>query len=155
MRTVAALATLALAAACTHPGWDGDQALSRTFSNPADTLVYAAARALTAHGYTPRIVNGKLLVTLPREVPQYARPVSTHPETDPNSWVVEVRVTPESFRAGNTLAVAAYMVPRASSEPTDTTTKRTSVPVTSAQPQLFQEVQRIANWITEELQKSP
>lgn len=89
MRRFAVVAVV-LFAACSRYGWTGTQELSRPVSAPADTMLYAAARALRAHGYEPRIVNGQMVVTLPKPAPQYTRPVSTNPEMDGDDWVIQV-----------------------------------------------------------------
>lgn len=150
MRRLAVVAMLA-AAGCAHYGWNGTQELSRSVPAPADSLVYAAARALRAHGYEPRIVNGQLLVTVPHAVPQYTRPVSTNPEMDGDSWVIQVQAEPNNFRAGSTLKVSAFIVPKAAMTASgDSVRQRAAIPVDSRRPDLMREVQRVGDWIVEE-----
>lgn len=148
MRRLVVLALLA-ATACARYSWQGNQELSRSMPAPADSLVYAAARALRAHGYEPRIVNGQLLVTLPHAVPQYTRPVSTNPEMDGDSWVIQVQAVPNTLHAGSTLKVAAFIVPRAAATPADSSVKRQAIPVTDKRPELLRELERVGNWIVD------
>ncbi len=151
MRRLGVVAVLAAVAACAHYGWDGTQELSRAIPAPADSLVYAAARALRAHGYEPRIVNGQLLVTMPHAVPQYTRPVSTNPEMDGDSWVIQVQAEPNSLRAGSTLKISAFIVPKAAMTTTgDSVRQRQAIPVDSRRPDLMREVQRVGDWIVQE-----
>ena len=141
------------AAACAHYGWDGTQELSRSMPAPADSLVYAAARALRAHGYEPRIVNGQLLVTMPHAVPQYTRPVSTNPEMDGDSWVIQVQAEPNTLRAGSTIKISAFIVPKAATTTTgDSARQRQAIPVDETRPDLMREVQRVGDWIVQETQ---
>lgn len=150
MRRLAVVAVLA-AAGCAHYGWNGTQELSRSVPAPADSLVYAAARALRAHGYEPRIVNGQLLVTVPHAVPQYTRPVSTNPEMDGDTWVIQVQAEPNNFRAGSTLKVSAFIVPKAAmTAGGDSVRQRQAIPVDSRRPDLMREVQRVGDWIVQE-----
>ena len=145
-----AIVVLALTAtACARMTWQGDRAISRDVSSQPDSLLVAAAQALRDHGYDARIVNNTTIVTAPKQVPQYQRPVSTAADTVPSSWVVEVKVAPNQLRAGSRLQLAAYLVPRIAEMPTDTMTRRPTIPVTSNQPVLFTEVERIGNWIIE------
>jgi len=58
-------------------------------------------------------------------------------------------VIQNQLRAGSTVAVSAFLVPRASEKASDTTQKRNALPVSSNQPALMQEVERIGNWIVE------
>lgn len=156
MRRLGVVAVFAAVAACAHYGWDGNQELSRSMPAPADSLVYVAARALRAHGYEPRIVNGQLLVTMPHPVPQYTRPVSTNPELDGDSWVIQVQAEPNSLRAGSTLKVSAFIVPKAASTTSgDSVRQRQAIPVDSRRPDLMREVQRVGDWIVEESKTKP
>lgn len=156
MRRLAVAAVVAAVAACAHYGWDGTQELSRSLPAPADSLVYAAARALRAHGYEPRIVNGQLLVTVPHAVPQYIRPVSTNPEMDGDSWVIQVQAAPNEFRAGSTLKISAFIVPKAAATASgDSVRQRQAIPVDSSRPDLMREVQRVGDWIVEESNAKP
>jgi hypothetical protein len=136
-----------LGAGCARMTWQGDQTLSRDVSSPSDSVLVAAVQALREHGYDARIVGNQTIVTAPKAVPQFTRPVSTAADTLPDSWVVQVNVAPNNVRAGSTLSVSAFLIPRASERASDTTVKRLSVPVTSSQPVLMQEVERIGNWI--------
>jgi hypothetical protein len=145
----AIVAFIVLTSACAHMSWEGDRTLSRDVSAQPDTLLVAAAQALRDHGYDARIINNTTIVTAPKLVPQYQRPVSTAGDTLANSWFVEVRVAPNQLRSGSRLQLAAYLVPRVSEMPVDTLTKRPAIPVTSGQPTLFTEVERIGNWIVE------
>lgn len=154
MRRLAVFALLT-ALGCAHAGWQGDQQLSRSVPAPADSLVYAAARALRAHGYEPRIVNGQLLVTLPHAVPQYTRPVSTNPEMDGDSWVLQVQATPNQLRAGSTLTLSAFIVPKAAASPGDSSVQRKAIPVTADRPELMREVQRVGDWIVSAANSKP
>ena len=77
------LLSVALVAACAAPpSWQGTQSITRTLAGRPDSVVAAATRALSAHGYTPLRVDSTFVVTAPHELPQYARPVSTAPDTD-------------------------------------------------------------------------
>lgn len=149
------IVAVVLAAACNRYGWEGTQELSRPVAAPADSVLYAAARALRAHGYEPRIVNGQMVVTLPKAAPQYTRPVSTNPETDGDTWVIQVQTEPNSFRTGSTIKVAGFILPRASQQPSDSSRRRNMIPVTSSRPELLREVERIGNWILDETHKKP
>lgn len=153
MRRIVVLAVLL--AACNHYGWTGTQELSRPVSAPADTMLYAAARALRAHGYEARIVNGQMVMTLPKAAPQYTRPVSTNPELDGDQWVIQVQTEPNSFRTGSTLKVSAFLLPKASQTPGDSVRQRNAIPVDSSRPELLREVERVGNWIVEEAAKKP
>ena len=138
-----------LGAGCARMSWQGDQTLSRDVASPSDSVLVAAVQALREHGYDARIVGNQTIITSPKAVPQFTRPVSTAADTMPDSWIVQVNVAPNNVRAGTTLSVSAFLVPRASERASDTTTKRLSVPVNSSQPVLMQEVERIGNWIIE------
>jgi hypothetical protein len=147
------LAVLALSAACARISWEGNQTLARDVPAVADTLLIAAAEALRAHGYDARIIDNTTIITAPKEVPQYQRPVSTAADTVPSSWVIHVTVEQNTMRAGSRLAVTGFLVPRDSERMvTDTAVMRSSLPVTSRQPQLLSEVERIGNWIVEAAQ---
>ncbi len=154
MRRLAVVVLLA-AVGCAHYGWEGNQEISRAMPAPADSLVYAAARALRAHGYEPRIMNGQLLVTLPHAVPQYTRPVSTNPEMDGDSWVLQVQAEPNQLRAGSTLKISAFIVPKAATARSDSARQRQAIPVTSDRPDLMREVQRVGDWIVAESKAKP
>jgi len=145
----ALIAVALLTSACARMTWEGDRMLSRDVSAQPDTLLVAAAQALREHGYDARIINNNTIVTAPKLVPQYQRPVSTAADTVASSWIVQVRVSPNQTRSGSRLQLEAYLVPRISEMPTDTATKRNAIPVTSGQPTLFTEVERIGNWIVE------
>jgi|SRR5689334_20888660 len=138
-----------LGTACARLSWTGNQTLSRDVAAPSDTILVAAVQALRAHGYDARIVGNQTIVTAPKAVPQYTRPVSTAPDTMPNTWILQVDVIQNQLRAGSTLAVSAFLIPRASEKSTDTTQKRNAVPVNSTNPALMQEVERVGNWIIE------
>ena len=145
-------ATVVLAlftAGCASMNWEGNRTLSRDVSQQPDSLLVAAAQALRDHGYDARIVNNTTIVTAPKQVPMYQRPVSTAADTVPSSWFVQVQVKPNQLRAGSRLQLEAYLIPRIAEMPTDTTTKRSAIPVTASQPALFTEVERIGNWIIE------
>jgi len=145
-----ALVVLAvLLAGCARMTWEGNRALSRDVAAQPDSLLIAAAQTLRDHGYDARIINKSTIITAPKQVPQYQRPVSTAADTVPSSWVVQISVSPNQLRAGSRLQLEAFLVPRVSEMPTDTTTKRAAIPQTSDQPVLFTEVQRIGNWIIE------
>lgn len=149
MRRVIVVALALSSAACARMTWEGNRTLARDVSAQPDSLLVAAAQALRDHGYDARIVDNSTIVTAPKQVPMYQRPVSTAADTVPSSWFVEVRVTPNQLRAGSRLQLAAYLIPRISEMPTDTTAKRSAIPVTAQQPTLFTEVERIGNWIIE------
>lgn len=145
------LVLLALAAsACTRPQWQGEQALTRTITVPPARAVAAATRALKAHGYQPLAMDTLLLATAPHDLPQYARTVSTAPDTLPQQWVLEVMVAPTMQADQSRVTVAGYLVPRSAATPHDTATSTRGILITSADPRLFAEVQRVGNWIVEE-----
>jgi hypothetical protein len=143
------LALALLGTACARLTWQGTQTLSRDVSAPSDSVLVAAVQALRDHGYDARIVGNQTIVTAPKAVPQFTRPVSTAADTMPDSWILQVDVQPNQLRAGTTLAVSAFLIPRASQRSADTTQKRLALPVNSSQPVLMQEVERIGNWIVE------
>lgn len=134
---------------CARMSWQGDQTLSRDIGSPSDSVLVAAVQTLREHGYDARIVGNQTIVTAPKAVPQFTRPVSTAADTLPDSWIVQVNVAPNNVRSGSTVSVSAFLVPRASERATDTTTKRLALPVNSSQPVLMQEVERIGNWIVD------
>jgi hypothetical protein len=138
-----------MTAGCARMTWEGNRTLSRDVSAQPDSLLVAAAQALRDHGYDARILNNNTIITAPKQVPQYQRPVSTAADTVPSSWVVQIRVEPNQLRSGSRLQLDAFLVPRISEKATDTLAKRPAIPVTSQQPVLFTEVERIGNWIVE------
>lgn len=138
-----------LGTGCARLSWQGNQTISRDVAAPSDTILIAAVQALREHGYDARIVGNQTIVTAPKAVPQFTRPVSTAADTLPDSWIVQVDVMQNQLRAGSTVAVSAFLVPRASEKSADTTQKRNALPVSSSQPVLMQEVERIGNWIVE------
>ena len=136
-----------LGTACARLSWTGNQTLSHDVSYPSDSVLVAAVQALREHGYDARIVGNQTIVTTPKAVPQFTRPVSTAADTMPDSWVLQVDVVPNQMRAGTTLSVTAFLVPRAAERGGDSTMKRLTTPVNSTQPTLMQEVERVGNWI--------
>lgn len=138
-----------LVSACTRPQWQGEQALTRTITVPPTQAMSAASRALRAHGYQPLAMDTLMLATAPHDVPQYVRTLSTAPDTLPQQWVLEVQVAPTMQPNESQLTVAGYLVPRSATTPHDTVTSTRGVLVTSTDPRLFAEVQRVGNWIVE------
>lgn len=152
MRPTLLLAALALSA-CTTPQWQGDQALTRTITATPTQVAAAAKRALQSHGYQALSMDTLMLATAPHDVPQYARLVSTRPDTLPQQWILEVQVAPTLQANESRVTVAGYLVPRAASTPHDTVITSRGVLITSTDPRLFAEVQRVGNWIVEEMRK--
>lgn len=143
------LLVLVLAISCARMSWEGDRTLSRDVQAAPDSLMLIAAQTLREHGYDVRMVEDGSIVTAPKAIPQYSRPVSTAPDTMPSKWVLQLRVSPNTIRSGSRLSVTGFLVPRASERATDTTQARATVPVTSDQPELFRELERVGNWIVE------
>lgn len=144
------VAILVLFTACARATWEGNQTLARDVAWQPDSLLLTAAQALREHGYDARIVDNTTIITAPKALPVYERPVSTAADTLPASWVLRVRVEPNAFRAGSRLAVTGFLVPRESERMTDTTITRYTTPISeSREPRLFTEIERVGNWILE------
>lgn len=144
------VAIVLLSAACARATWEGNQTLARDVAWQPDSLLLTAVQALRDHGYDARIVDDNTIITTPKSLPVYERPVSTAADTAPSSWVLRVQVEPNPFRAGSRLALTGFLVPRESERMTDTTLTRYTTPISETrQPRLFSEVERVGNWILE------
>ena len=138
-----------LVCACGRARWEGSQTLSRTVQTSPDSVLAAANRALRGHGYTPILVDSILMVTQPHQVPVYTRNVSTAADSSAQ-WVLQIQVSP-AFQATETrITIAAFVVPSSAMASNAASPSSRGVLVTSKDPQLFAEVQRVGNWIIAE-----
>lgn len=148
MRRLSVLLFLSVTA-CARLDWQGTQSLTRDVPLPVDSLLVTAARALEAHGYHTRIVNGEAVVTLPKAVPGFERDVSTAAGPE-RLWVVQVMAATNRTRAGTKLTVAGFLIPHDSGAVVQRT-----IPITAADPELFKQLEVVGNWIVDALGKQP
>ena len=125
------------------------QPVSMLLGVPPDTALHIAAQRLTAQGYTVSYASGQMLVTSPRAMPRPVRTASAGSPADSTLWVLVVTTESNRFVRGSRIQVMGYLVPPAATTPLSSgaPVQRQTIPITPESPQLYAEVQRVADWI--------
>jgi hypothetical protein len=147
MRGLAVLCLALLPACATLRGSNRNNVTVNIGGTP-DSVLRIAATQLQLHGYQVSRVDDKMMVTMPRAIPDYLREVSTRePELPGTQWIIQVTTEPLIFAKGTRLRVSGFVVPRASAVSPGNTVAQNVIPVDERNQRLFREISVVADWI--------
>lgn len=145
MRRFALVAAALVTAACGAPQVDVREQ-SLTFASPLgmDSVLARASAELVQLGFTIGGRQDNLVFTVPKAMPAEAagRTVSDSGE---QLWFVHVLAADRLFRGGSNTTLRAYLMPRTGNLTPGNIVQEQAQPVTSARPEAFRELRRIAD----------
>jgi hypothetical protein len=142
MRVTTVLCAMGLVGCASLGGGTGRETVSQTVDVPVDTVVRIAKTQLQLHNYKVGATSGSTIITEPRAVPGEVRDAANRREAE--YWVVRVEVGRKTL-GGTEIKVRGFLLPEG--RPTTPGSQPAMVPVTDADPRLFNEIQAIAGWI--------
>ncbi|HVE79300.1 MAG TPA: hypothetical protein VNA89_10585 [Gemmatimonadaceae bacterium] len=143
------------ATACFNMRGSGADNVTLSVAAPADSVLRIATTQLELHGYEVSRLDDQVIVTRPRAMPNYLIEVSTaRNERAGNEWMVRVSAEPLEFIGGTRVTVRGYVLPRVRQVSAGNSASERAIPVTDDNPQLFREIEVIADWIDAAAQRS-
>jgi hypothetical protein len=143
-----AVLCLALLPACASVRGGSQNNVTVSLGATPDSVLRIATTQLQLHGYQVSRIDDKMLVTLPRPIPNYLREVSTRePGLPGNEWILQLTTEPLVMVRGTRLRVSGFVVPKRPSVSPGNTVAESAIPVDARNQMLFREISVVADWI--------
>lgn len=147
MRGLAVLCLALLPACATLRGSHQNDVTVNLGASP-DSVLRIASTQLQLHGYQVSRIDEKMLVTMPRAIPNYLREVSTRePDLPGNEWILQLTTEPLVMARGTRLRVSGFVVPKRATVSPGNTVAEQAIPVDARNQKLFREISVVADWI--------
>jgi hypothetical protein len=145
-----AILCLALLSACATLRGSSRNNVTVSLGESPDSVLRIAATQLQLHGYEVSKIDGRMVVTMPRPLPDYLREVSTRePQLPGNEWILQVTTEPLVMSSGTRLRVSGFVVPKRPAVSPGNAVAEYAVPVDARNQRLFREINVVADWIEE------
>jgi len=145
MRRFSFVALAVVFAACGSPQVEvGEQSVSFVSPVGVDSVLARASAELVQLGFTVSGRQENLVFTTPQPVPG-AGGATTASDSGAQLWFIHVLADAERFRGGSNTIVRAFLIPRTGNLTPGNIVQEQALPVTSARPEAFRELRRIAD----------